>query len=85
MEVACVLLFPIIQAVRLTAGSAGSRSEQLGPLLLMLGLSVPLIAYFVYFLFYQVYVCASSPLPLRRAWSSCLQRLFEWGLSPRQS
>ena len=58
-----MLLFPMLQAVRLSAGSAGSRSEQLGPLLLMLGLSAPVIAFFVYFLFYQVYVCVPPLLP----------------------
>ena len=58
LEFASVLLFFLVDGTRITSGSAGNRSERMAPLLLMIILSVPLLAYYIYFLGFQVYVYA---------------------------
>jgi hypothetical protein len=62
MELACILLFPLVQFVRLSAGSSGNRSEALGPMFLMLGLSAPVLTFFIYFLTFQIYVYVLASL-----------------------
>jgi Predicted membrane protein len=68
LEFTCVLLYFIVDAVRISMGSTGNRSESIAPLMLMLGLSLPLLGYFVYFLGFQVYVC----VPTKKTWLSAV-------------
>lgn len=62
LELVSVLLYFAVDSTRITMGSNGNRSETTAPLLLMTGLSLPLIGFFTYFLEYQVYVYAHAPL-----------------------
>lgn len=66
LEFICVLLYFAVDATRISLGSNGNRSETIAPLLLMVGLSLPLLGFFAYFLTFQVYVYA-----LNRALPAC--------------
>ena len=56
LEVAIVFLLAIIEYARIFLGTKGNKTEQPGPLLMSLGLGVPSMIAYVYFLRLQIYV-----------------------------
>lgn len=56
-----VLLFFVVDSTRISTGSSGNKAEQLPQLVFMLLMSCPIVAFFVYFLFFQTYVYVLLP------------------------
>lgn len=56
LEIAIVFLLAIIEYARIFLGTKGNKTEQTGPLLMSLVLSLPAMTAYVYFLRLQIYV-----------------------------
>ena len=59
-EFTSTILFIVLDSTRLSLGSCGNKAESLPQLVLMNVLSCPLLAFYIYFMSFQVYVCVSS-------------------------
>ena len=74
LEVAIVFLLAIVEYARLLLGTKGNKTEQAGPLVLCLLLSMPAMTANVYYLRLQIYVTRAdlastptrNPCPMRR-------------------
>ncbi|CAM9149169.1 unnamed protein product [Discosporangium mesarthrocarpum] len=56
LEISTIVVFAVVEAVRIFLASKGNKTEQINPLLMSLGLAVPVVLVYIYNLALQTYV-----------------------------